>query len=399
MKTTSTLRVRGVPVGGSAPVELLIEKGVVRKCAKPPRNAVPDLGDGETLLAPVLFDFQVNGAFGIDLQRDGFSVDDVVALSGKLAARGVGAWLPTLITSPVDSMARRARVIAQAAPLCRRRGAAVAGIHYEGPFISPEDGPRGAHPKAHVLAPNPKALKTLLDAAGRLPVCMTLAPELDGAVGAIKTLAKRPRTVAALGHHGANAEQINAAADAGARLCTHLGNGIATTLHRHNNPIWPQLADTRLHVSLIADMHHLPPAALTAIIRAKGADRVVLISDAVSLAGMPPGHYDLFGAPVEKRADNKVCLSGTELLAGSGSLLFDCVINAANHGGMTLPEAFAAASANPARLLGLPRPAWPPATGKRAGFVAFKKTGRGARASAELLFCFINGNLYRNTGD
>lgn len=381
---------RGQLLDSGRVADVLVENGKVRETSLGKRIGTPDLGSDETILAPALTDIQVNGGFGIDLQRDDLVLDEVVELNNLLAAHGVARWVPTLVTGSLASMERRAWRIVEAITADPATATAVLGVHFEGPFISPTDGPRGAHPKDHVQMPSLKVMKRLfLAAAGRVAY-VTLAPELPGALPVIRALS-RQNVVVALGHHAATAAQVSAAARAGAQLCTHLGNGIATTIHRHNNPIWPQLAEDRLHASFIADLHHLPEEALKSMIWAKGPERCILVSDAVFLAGMKPGKYDLFGAAVENRRDGKVCLAGTELLAGSGTLLLDGVINAWMEADLTLAEAFACAGTNPLALLGSPAPAWPPRKGQRAEFIGFHLETRQKRVRPDLEFSFVGG--------
>jgi N-acetylglucosamine-6-phosphate deacetylase len=389
-KDNSTLLVRGQLLDSGLVADVLVCNGLVRDISVGKLLGKPDLGSDETLLAPALADMQVNGGFGIDLQRDDLVLDEVIELGRKLAAHGVARWVPTLVTAPVDSMERRAWRIVEALTADPATDASVPGIHFEGPFISRADGPRGAHPREHALEPSLSVMKRLVNAAGGRVACVTLAPELPGAPALIRALSKQS-IVAALGHHAANATQVAKAAESGATLCTHLGNGLATTIHRHHNPVWPQLANDRLHASFIADLHHLPEEALKAMIWAKGPERCILVSDAVCLAGMKPGKYRLFGADVEKRKDGKVCLAGTELLAGSGTLLLDGVINAWLAADLTMGEAFDCASMNPLQLLGIPAPPWPPRKGRRAEFIGFHLETRQKRIAPSLEFSLVGG--------
>jgi N-acetylglucosamine-6-phosphate deacetylase len=325
----------------------------------PGARPLPDL-----VLAPALCDLQVNGYGGHDLAAP----DAVAAVVRALAARGVARFLPTVTTAAPAAMERALRAIAAAAA-APDVGPAIPGIHLEGPFLSPQDGPRGAHPREHVRPPDWALFASLQEAArGRIRL-VTVAPELPGAIAFIAR-ACRAGVAVAIGHTAAGGEAVRAAAAAGARLSTHLGNGLAAELHRHQNPIWPQLDCDLLHASLIADGHHLPPDVLRAICRAKGAGRCVLVSDAVREAGLPPGRYPgIGGAPVEVRADGRVSVPGTPYLAGSGAHLLSCVRHAVEVGAASLPDALEMASLRPARLLGLP------AGGAAAGDVLLLRTG------------------------
>jgi N-acetylglucosamine-6-phosphate deacetylase len=163
--------------------------------------------------------------------------------------------------------------------------------------------------------------------------------------------------IVALGHTAADGDQIRAAVDAGARLSTHLGNGSHATISRHPNYIWEQLAEDRLAASLIFDGHHLPPAVMKSMLRAKGLDGSILVSDSVAVAGLAPGIYQTpVGGTVELLPSGRLTLLGTPYLAGSAAALPVGIANTIRHAGVTLAEAVRLATTNPARLLGLDRP-------------------------------------------
>ena len=210
---------------------------------------------------------------------------------------------------------------------------------------------------------------------------MTLAPERPGALDLIEQLTAAG-VVVAIGHTAAGADTIAAAAAAGARLSTHLGNGLPAVLPRHDNPVWPQLADDRLWASVVADGHHLPASVLRTVARVKAADRLVLVSDASPLAGLPPGRYPLWGRECVVTADGRVGLAGTPYLAGSGVFLDACVAGAVRLGGLTVAEAVTAASVRPRELLGLTVPTLD--IGERAEVVLFDLTPDGATVHGTL---------------
>jgi len=359
-------RARARVFGEGAPVDVIVRDCVVVRM-EAPAKARPDVGREDAVLGPTLVDIQVNGAAGIDLGAASTSPEDVARLSAWLAVRGVACWFPTLVTAPQDQLEACCRTLAEALsdPAVDR---AAPAIHLEGPAIAPEDGPRGAHPRPHVRPPSLAEFDRLQKAAGGRIRCVTLAPEIDGAEAFIRGLVARG-VVPALGHHAANAADVARAADAGARLCTHLGNGLAPRIHRHHNPLWPQLADDRLAASFIADLHHLPAPMLRAMLRAKGPARSILASDCVHLAGLAPGRYTFAGAEVDVTPRGRACLAGTDLLAGSTLLLLQGVLNAAREGGLTLRQAFACASTIPARLFAIRRPPFPPREGRPADFL------------------------------
>jgi len=319
---------------------------------KPARKVSPDFGGAEAIIAPPLLDIQVNGANGIDLQDPALEADRLLGITHFLASRGVGRWVPTLVTMDPEGMEHACRVIAKARAQHRELVLAIPGIHLEGPFISPVDGPRGAHPLAHVMPPDWRWFSRWLKAAAGKVLYTTLAPELPGAIPFIKRCVAAGVRVS-LGHHHATAAQIRAAVDTGATLCTHLGNGVMTTLPRHENPLWPQLDENRLSASFIADLHHLPPEVLRVMVRAKMPQRSILVSDCTALAGAKPGRYASFGQEVELGKDGAIRIPGTAMLAGSANTLEECVIRAVASGAFTWSQALDAASLIPARALGI----------------------------------------------
>src|SRR6266540_327077 len=273
-----------------------------------------------TIELPGLFDLQLNGFGGIDFNGPDLTGDRVEEALGRIRATGVTRCLPTLITSSFEDFAARARVIS------RVPSAAIAGIHMEGPYLSPEDGPRGAHPRADVRSASVDDFRRRQEAADGRIVLVTLAPETDGAVALIEYLVTA-NVRAALGHTAATPEQIARAIAAGATLATHLGNGCAHMLPRHPNAIWELLAADAVFASFIVDGHHLPPATVKAMIRAKGIDRSILITDAVAAAGCAPGTHTIGGVLSELSADGRVSLPGTLYLAGSALTLDRAIAN------------------------------------------------------------------------
>ena len=205
--------------------------------------------------------------------------------------------------------------------------------------------------------------------SGGIVGLVTLSPHFVESVEYITALVKQGVHVA-IGHTHASPEQIERAIDAGASLSTHLGNGIAKNIPRHLNPIWSQLADDRLTATFIADGHHLPTDVLKVMLRAKGVGRSILVSDSVALAGMPAGAYNTpVGGRVDLLPDGRLCVSGSELLAGSTSSLAQCIGHVVRMTGMPLSDALAMATANPGRYAnGRGRLA----TGSRADLVRFR---------------------------
>lgn len=388
MSRSNSIVVRGRLLNQPRASDITLRNGVVVS-VKPAGRARPNLGSAHAIIGTTLFDIQVNGYDGINLQGDKVRPEDVARIGERLAASGISHWIPTLITGAQSDMEHGCRMFAEALQ-DKSIARAVPGVHLEGPYISPMDGPRGAHAKAHVRKPNIREFDRLLKAADGQIAYTTVAPEVEGAIPYIKAVVKRG-VVVSLGHHNATAEQVGRAIDAGARLCTHLGNGMSAQIQRHFNPIWPQLADDRLACSFIADLQHLPEPVLKTFVRAKGPANTILTSDVVHITGLKPGRYDLGGVPVELKRSGRICLTGTELLAGSSLELLQGVVNAAEHTDLALEQAFASASTIPAKLLGLYHRFELPSPGKKANFVVFELRGSQGRHKAKVCATFING--------
>ncbi len=259
---------------------------------------------------------------------------------------GVTRALPTLITASLDRLAICARRLA------RHPHRAIAGLHLEGPYISPLDGFRGAHPREHVRDASIEDFSRRQEAAdGRIRL-VTLAPEVPGAIALIEHLVRHDIRVA-IGHTAAAAAHLQAAVAAGATLSTHLGNGCALLLPRHPNVLWEQLAADALHASFIVDGHHLPPSTVKAMLRAKTPGRCVLVTDAIAAAGGPPGIYRLGDLDVELSADGRVSPPGASHLAGSALTLDRAVANTMRFSGLDLDDVLAMVTTTPARLIGI----------------------------------------------
>jgi len=299
-----------------------------------------------TIELPGLFDLQVNGFAGVDFNGAGLTADRAAEALERMRATGVTRCLPTLITSAFDRFAASARILARLAD------AAVAGIHMEGPYLSPADGPRGAHPREHLAPPGVDDFLRRQEAAdGRIRL-VTLAPELPGALALIEHLAAAGVRVA-IGHTAASPVAIADAITAGATLATHLGNGCAAVLPRHPNAIWELLAADGVHASLIADGHHLPAATVKAMIRAKGPQRTILITDAIAAAGGAAGPYTIGPVDCVLGADGRVSLPGTPYLAGSSLTLDRAIANTVRFTGLSIDDVIPMASTTPAHYLGL----------------------------------------------
>ena len=304
-------------------------------------------------LAPGLLDIQVNGYGGHDVLAANVTGDTLAQLARTLWKEGVTAFCPTVTTQSEDRICRSLAAIAAACDSDPLVAHALPCIHVEGPFISREDGARGAHPLEHVRPPSVAEYERWQEAAGGRIGIITLAPEHPGSSAFIRRVTT-DGVVVALGHTAANSAQLHEAVAAGAQLSTHLGNGSHAMLPRHTNYVWDQLSDDRLSASLIFDGHHLPPPLMKVFLRAKGVTRSILVSDAVAVAGLPPGIYTSpVGGDVELLPSGRLNLAGTPYMAGSASVLPEGITNALLYTDATVAEAFTMATTNPAHLLRL----------------------------------------------
>ena len=291
-------------------------------------------------------DLQVNGYAGVDYSSPALTVDSFARSARAVIASGTGVFLPTLITSPMEVYARNMGVIREA---IERHGLQehIPGVHFEGPFISPEPGAVGCHDPAHVRPPD----RALLDAFPFIKM-ITLAAERPGATEFIRDAAARG-IVVSLGHQLATYGQLCAAAEAGAQCLTHFGNGIPNEIHRHTNPLWAGMACDALTALLITDGHHLPPEVITAVLRAKGARKVIVTSDMSAPAGCPPGNYDVLGNAAVLEADGRLHNPRKQCLCGSASTMAACMAHLASLNLLTPAELTLVGYGNPQRLLGL----------------------------------------------
>jgi len=311
-------------------------------------------GEATCIASEAFFDLQVNGFAGLDFNRPGLTGEELLRASRALWAHGVARFLPTVITASLNAMARTLETIRRAREEAPALARAVPGIHLEGPFLCPQDGARGAHPRAHVRDPDWETFCRLQEAAGGHIRLVTLAPERPGALDLIERL-RAAGVVVAIGHTDATEADIDAAVQAGAQLSSHLGNGAHAVLPRHRNYIQKQLATDGLLASIIVDGHHLTEYFVKNVVRCKGPERVILVTDAMAAAGAPPGMYRLGEVLAEAQPDGVVRLPGTPYLAGSALTMDRAVANVRRFAGVTLAQALAMATEHPRRLW----PEWP----------------------------------------
>ncbi len=296
------------------------------------------------LLAPGFLDLQINGGFGLDFTADPATIWGVAA---ALPRFGVTSFLPTVITSPLETV-RAAQDVLAAGPPPDWRGARPLGLHLEGPYLNP--GKKGAHNPTHLRPPSVAEVAGWSPAAGvRL---VTLAPELPGALEVIAALAGRGVVVSA-GHSLATFDEAVAGFDAGARYATHLFNAMPALHHREPGLAAAALADPRAVIGLIPDGLHVHPALVALVWRLLSPARLNLVTDAMAAMGMPPGEYAL--------GDFRVTVDGASARLADGTLAgcvlsLDAILRAfVGFTGATPAEAIATVTATPARLLGLER--------------------------------------------
>ena len=320
-------------------------------------------------VAPGWVDIQVNGFAGVDYNAPAAPRDEIARSIHALYATGVTRFYPTVITGAPEDMVAALRNLARAKESLEE-GGAMDGFHVEGPHISPDDGPRGAHPKRWVRPPDIDEFHRWQEAAGGHIRLVTLAPEWGDAPRYIEAVVAE-NVVVSIGHTAAEARHIADAVSAGATMSTHLGNGAHGVLRRHPNYIWEQLAEDRLRASFIVDGIHLPKSFLKVALRAKGVERAVLVTDATSPAGCPPGRYRLGEQEVDLTPDNRVVLAGQERLAGSALRMDRGVENLMRLGELSLADAIKLATVNAARAGRVPGREAGLTPGQRADFVFF----------------------------
>jgi N-acetylglucosamine-6-phosphate deacetylase len=388
------MRVKGKVGADDKILELYIANG--RLAPRP--GAVPsgdcEFGAEDLRIGPGFVDIQINGYDGVDFNAPDTNTEKIVAATRKLWRTGVTAFCPTIITESFDHISECISNLARAADESPEFARAMIGIHVEGPFISPEDGPRGAHPKPHTRAPDWDEFQRWQDAArGRIRI-VTLSPEWPGAIDFIERAATSG-VVVAIGHTAATPAQIADAARAGARLSTHLGNGSHAKIDRHPNYIWEQLANDDLWASFIVDGHHLPPSVVKCFLRSKGVARSILVTDAIAAAGLPAGRRRLGNVEVEVTPARRVNLPGTPYLAGSVLEMPEAVARTVQYSDATLDDALRMASANPAELLGLGAEFGSIEIGRRADLILFRWDEENSSLNVDATM--VNGEMvYRN---
>ena len=365
---TAPFSIEGIHYETGNPVRIEIIDGRIENIIK-----ISGLKDENStiFIAPGLIDNQINGYANVDFSGNKLSAEDVIVATKEIWRDGVTSFLPTLITNSHESLIKNFRILNDVLKKDELFNKSVPGFHLEGPYISPKDGYRGCHPVQHIRKPSWDEFAVYQKAAGGRIIQTTIAPELDGAMEFIR-LCTHNGIVVAMGHTNASAEQIRQAVENGVRLSTHLGNGCANLIHRHNNPIWPQLANDQLTPSIIADGLHLFPEEIRVFYKVKGPDNLILTSDVIYLAGMAPGKYTFLGNEVLLTEEGMLLNTESNCLAGASFPLKKGVENMMNFTGCSLTKAINMASVNVARTYNLEdRGTLTP--GKRADLILFER--------------------------
>jgi N-acetylglucosamine-6-phosphate deacetylase len=360
-------RITGLLYTDNRPVMVEIMDGkitAIKKLKKLPA------GSSEMIIAPGLIDNQVNGFAGVSFTGAELTPEGVRKATEALWKAGVTTYLPTLTTSSNELLTKNFIILGREINNPVLLGS-IAGFHLEGPYISPVDGYRGAHPLRYVRKPDWNEFSEFIRISGNNILEVTIAPETDGAIEFISRCREAGIAVG-IGHHNAPADIINEAVRKGAVIVTHMGNGCANTINRHVNPLWPQLANDGLMISMIGDGFHLLPEELKVFYRVKGPERTIITSDVTSFASMTPGKYlNPEGDTLELTGEGMLRYPAQGVLAGSASPLKNGVVNVMKVTGCSMAEAFRMASTNPAMLYHLDdRGTLEP--GKRADIILFQ---------------------------
>ncbi len=375
------MTIEGILYSNKKPVSIEISDGKIIRIKQGKKST-----DGpQLIIAPGLVDIQINGYTGIDFSDPDLTAEDLKKVVEGQWEIGVTTILPTVTTNDHEYLMNSFKALSNALT-DPKVSVSVPGFHLEGPYISPEKGFRGAHPERYIRLPDLQEFKQYQEAANNMIRLITVAPEFDGSIPLIRYCTDND-VVVSLGHHNGTAEEITEAVDAGASLSTHLGNGCANLIHRHNNPIWPQLADDRLSASIITDGFHLNKEEVRTFYKVKGDELTILVSDAVDLAGLPPGEYTRWGETLILTPD-VVKFPAENVLAGAASPISKCVGNMMRFTGCSLESAINMASRNPARLMGLDD-IGKIQEGKRADLILFTLEG----SEIEIHQTIVNGDV------
>ena len=354
--------IEGIFYLDGSPVSIEVKDGLIVRLNRISELSNPD--HANLIIAPGLIDHQVNGYMGHSFTGNDLDLEKVRLITTTLWANGITTYIPTLTTNSSEVLFRNFEIMGEAIK-DPQLSMSIPGFHLEGPYISPVEGYRGSHNEKWIRKPDWEEFQKMQKASGGKILEVSIAPELDGAIEFIENC-RRDNIVVALAHHNGSADIIKKAVDAGAVVSTHLGNGCANNIHRHLNPLWPQLAEDRLIASIIVDGFHLTPDEVQTFYKVKGPERTIIVSDVSRLGGMPAGTY----GNVIVTPEGMISLPSQKVLAGASFLITVGLGNVMRFTNCSLADAVHMASRNPARLLHLDdRGEITP--GKRADLVLF----------------------------
>ena len=343
LQAQETMKIKALLYSNNYPVEVTVENGLIVDI-----KTISDARTDLPIVSPGFIDVQVNGYAGVSFTDQGLSVADIMKATEGLWKEGVTTYLPTIITADGQTIRENLKILSSSLN-DKMLSKSMPGFFLEGPYISPIDGFRGAHNAVFVRLPSWDEFQTFIDASDGKIIKTTVAPELEGSMEFIDKC-RKAGIIVAIGHHNGNAAQIHEAAQRGAWISTHLGNGCANMIHRHNNPLWAQMADDRLTPTIIADGFHLNPDELSVFYKVKGPHNLMLISDITKLAGLPPGEYNWNGKTVLLTPEGKLRLPDLDVLAGASFSIRKGIGNMIKYTGCSLEEAIQMVSTNQARI-------------------------------------------------
>ena len=346
-KNENHLTIQGIHYESGKPVRIEIRDGLIAGVTEISKADGPDL-----FVAPGLIDNQINGYAGVDFSGDELLTKSIVNATRAIWRDGVTTFLPTILTNSHENLIKNFTILNNAIKTEVSLYESIPGFHLEGPYISPVEGYRGCHPLKHIRKASWKEFMMYQEASGGRIIQVTLAPEIEGALEFIRKCVENG-IIVAIGHTSASSDEIFRAVDSGATISTHLGNGCANFIHRHNNPIWPQLANDMLTPTLIADGLHLNQEELNVFYKVKGSGNIILTSDMTYLGGMPPGRYSFLGSEVVLSEEGMLLNTELNCLAGASFPLKKGVETVMNFTGCLLSDAVKMASENASKIYGL----------------------------------------------
>jgi N-acetylglucosamine-6-phosphate deacetylase len=320
---------------------------------------VESIDAGGCYVSPGFIDIHIHGGFGHDAMDEG--IEAVDSISKGLCKYGVTGFLPTTISADKESLQRALSNI-RIAVETEARGAKVLGLHLEGPFINPIH--KGAHSEEYIIRADYELIKDYLD----IIKIITIAPEMEGNMDFLNHMHQHSHICFSIGHSNATYEEAIEAIEAGIKSATHLFNAMSGMNHREPGVVGAVL-NSNIYCELIADKIHVHPAMFKLLINVKGSDRIILITDAMRAACMKQGIYELGGQQVIVEKGSARLADGT--LAGSVLRLNEAVRNLLENTDISLPQAIAAVSINPARLIGLDGEIGSIEAGKSADIIIF----------------------------